>query len=372
MFAYFNDNYTWSSAFLLGLMAGGQLGELDRFLSPLRGQSPTSDAWDKAWTAMANQQEQLAQEDLRQGYGGSAGARLFRASMYHFCGERQLPLGERKSKSYEAAMNAFSRSIELLELPVQRVEIPFQDGNLAAYFVSAQTTQPAPVVIFYSGLDVVKEMLYGFIRDEFSKRGFHTLIVDTPGVGEALRLLNIASRFDYEVPTKAVVDYVEKRADVDPQRIGILGISLGGYYVTRSAAFEKRIKACAAWCGVWDYGAIWRKRHETQSQMISVPHFQLPWIMGTTSMEEALKRVQPFKLDGVMQKLDQPLLILHGEDDKAIPVEDATKAFEAAGSKDKTLKIFTAREGGAEHVQADEPDAARQLVADWFVQRFGI
>ena len=89
-------------------------------------------------------------------------------------------------------------------------------------------------------------------------------------------------------------------------------------------------------------------------------------------MEEALKRVQPFKLDGVMQKLDQPLLILHGEEDKAIPVEDAKKAFEAAGSKDKTLKIFTAREGGAEHVQADEPDAARQLVADWFVQRFGI
>jgi hypothetical protein len=44
----------------------------------------------------------------------------------------------------------------------------------------------------------------------------------------------------------------------------------------------------------------------------------------------------------------------------------------AAGSKDKTLKIFTAREGGAEHVQADEPDAARQLVADRFVQRFEI
>jgi fermentation-respiration switch protein FrsA (DUF1100 family) len=93
--------------------------------------------------------------------------------------------------------------------------------------------------------------------------------------------------------------------------------------------------------------------------------------MGTKTMEEAVERVQQWTLADVMPRLTQPLLILHGEHDLMIPVEDARKAFAAAGSADKHLRIFTEAEGGAEHVQADEPDAARQLVADWFAQRLG-
>jgi pimeloyl-ACP methyl ester carboxylesterase len=150
-----------------------------------------------------------------------------------------------------------------------------------------------------------------------------------------------------------------------------LGISLGGYYATRAAAFEPRIRACAAWGGIWDYGALWKRRWETQTKNVSVGLFQLQWVMGATSTEEALERVQQFKLDGVMQRLTQPLLMLHGAHDLAIPVEDARKAFAAAGSVDEQLRIFSEAEGGAEHCQADEPDAARQMIADWFAQRFG-
>jgi fermentation-respiration switch protein FrsA (DUF1100 family) len=116
---------------------------------------------------------------------------------------------------------------------------------------------------------------------------------------------------------------------------------------------------------------LWRRRWETQTKNMSVGFFQLQWIMGTHTMEEALERVQQYKLDGVMQRLTQPLLMLHGSHDLAIPVEDARKAFAAAGSVDKQLRIFSEAEGGAEHVQADEPDAARQTIADWFAQRFG-
>ena len=64
-----------------------------------------------------------------------------------------------------------------------------------------------------------------------------------------------------------------------------------------------------------------------------------------------------------------PFLLLHGENDRQIPVEDAYKAFAAAGSQDKELRIFTVAEGGAEHCQTDEPDPARQLLADWFASR---
>jgi dipeptidyl aminopeptidase/acylaminoacyl peptidase len=224
-------------------------------------------------------------------------------------------------------------------------------------------------VIFYSGFDVVKEMLYGFIREEFAQRGIACLVVDTPGVGEPLRLRNVPSRPDYEVPTAAIVDYLETRPDIDASRIGLMGISLGGYYAPRGAAFEPRIKACVAWGAIWDYGATWQKRYASRSQTVPTPFFQLPWVMGTKTMEEALERVKQFTLVDVLPQLKQPFLILHGEHDLGVPVEDAHKAFNAAGSSDKELRVFTIAEGGAEHVQADEPDQARQLVADWFAQR---
>jgi fermentation-respiration switch protein FrsA (DUF1100 family) len=91
--------------------------------------------------------------------------------------------------------------------------------------------------------------------------------------------------------------------------------------------------------------------------------------MGVKTIEEALERVKQWTLADVLPRLKQPFLILHGENDQAIPLEDARKAFAAAGSTDKQLRIFTVAQGGAEHVQADQPDQARQLIADWFAQR---
>ncbi|MEV0589922.1 alpha/beta hydrolase family protein [Nonomuraea cavernae] len=371
MFYYFPDNYMWSSAFNLALMAGASLGEMNRWLSPLREGEPDSAAWGKAWAGMAEQQETQAAADLGAGLRRSAGARYLRASVYHASGERQIPPGPEKTASYQAALAAFEKAIELAPLNVERIEVPSPDGILPGYLIPARTAEPAPVVIFYGGFDVTKEILYGFVEEEFVRRGITCLVMDSPGVGEPLRLRGVPSRPDYEVPTGAVIDYLETRSDVDADRIGVMGISLGGYYAPRSAAFEPRIKACAAWGGIWDWGATWEKRWSTRSKTVSVPWFQLPWVMGTDTMEAGLERVKQWTLVDVLPKLTQPLLIVHGENDRQVAVEDARKAFAAAGSADKQLRIFTVAEGGAEHCQTDEPDPARQLIADWFAQRFG-
>jgi fermentation-respiration switch protein FrsA (DUF1100 family) len=122
---------------------------------------------------------------------------------------------------------------------------------------------------------------------------------------------------------------------------------------------------------MWDYGLIWQQRWETSSKSTSVPFWQLPWVMGTDTMEAALERVKQWTLADAMPHLTQPLLIVHGEHDRNVPVADAEAAFAAAASKDKTLRIFTAAEGGSEHVNADDPDPARQMIVDWFAQRLG-
>ena len=305
-------------------------------------------------------------------YAYAASARYFRAATCHLTGERQTPPGPAKTHSYTAALEAFARGVELMPRPIERVEVDSPDGILPGYLIPSGTDGPAPVVIFYNGLDVTKELLYGIIGDQFSRRGIGCLIIDTPGTGEPLRLRNVASRPDYEVPTAAIVDYLQTRPDIDPGRIGLLGISLGGYYAPRGAAFEHRIKACAAWCGVWDYGLRWQQRWQTRSKTTFTPFWQLPWVMGTDTMEAALERVKQWTLADVMPRLTEPLLIVHGEHDTAFSVSDAEAAFAAAGSKDKTLRIFTLEEGGSEHVNADDPDPARQLIVDWFAQRLGI
>jgi dipeptidyl aminopeptidase/acylaminoacyl peptidase len=369
MFEYFPNNYTWSGAFYLALMAGGQFGQMARGLASLRGAPVDATAWDEAWGALASADERQAELDVQAGHRRSAGVRYLRAAEYRLSGERQMPPGSAKLATYTKALSSFTKAIELTPIPLERVEIDSPDGILPGYIIPAQTGTPAPIVIFYSGFDVVKEMLYGFIRDEFANRGISCLVVDTPGVGEPLRLRNVPSRPDYEVPTAAIVDYLETRPDVDASRIGLMGISLGGYYAPRGAAFTPRIKAVVAWGAMWDYGAIWRKRVATQSIATPTPHFQLPWVMGTKTMEEALERVKDFSLADALPYLKQPFLIVHGEHDLGIPLEDAQKAFNAAGSADKTLRVFTIAEGGAEHCNADEPDPARQLIADWFAQR---
>jgi dipeptidyl aminopeptidase/acylaminoacyl peptidase len=375
MFYYFPDNFMWSSAVNLSLMAGGELGQIDRWLAPLRDArdaGPDTGAWTKAWNGAAAQQEEHAAEDLRRGFRRSASVRYLRASTYYLTGERQTPPGPAKMDSYRAALTAFGKAAEYWPHPIERVEIDSPDGILPGYLIHAPAAQgPAPAVIFYNGLDVTKEILYAIIRDEFADRGIACLVVDTPGTGEPLRLRGVPSRPDYEVPTSAIVDYLETRPDIDSSRIGLLGISLGGYYAPRGAAYEHRIKACVAWGAVWDYGVTWQRRWETRSKLTPTPFWQLPWVMGTNTMEEALVRVKEFTLADAMPRLTQPLLIVHGENDKGLTVDDARRAFEASGSTDKTLRIFTIAEGGSEHVNADDPDPARQLIADWLADRLG-
>jgi hypothetical protein len=169
MFTYFPANFMWSSAVNLSLMAGGELGQIDRWLAPLRDgrggrdgrdgrdAEPDTDAWTKAWNSAAAEQEQHAADDLRRGFARSASARYLRASTYYLTGERQTPPGPAKTHGYLAALRAFGKAAEYMPHPIERVEIGSPDGILPGYLIPAARAQgPAPVVIFYNGFDVTK------------------------------------------------------------------------------------------------------------------------------------------------------------------------------------------------------------------------
>src|SRR5262249_19231735 len=114
-------------------------------------------------------------------------------------------------------------------------------------------TRP-PVVVMASGLDSAKEEMDAYAQP-FLARRMATLAFDGPGQGEGE--YDFAIRGDYEVAVKAVIDFIEGRPDLAAGRIGLWGVSLGGYYAPRAAAFEARVRACISLSGPYRWDENW-------------------------------------------------------------------------------------------------------------------
>jgi len=151
--------------------------------------------------------------------------------------------------AHMAAVKCLDEALPFLDPPGERVEIPF-DGSVIAGVLrrpagsrGAGPPGPYPLVVLIPGLDSAKEE-FRPTEDLFLSRGLATLSIDGPGQGEAEYDLPI--RPDWEVPGAAVIDAASELPGIDPDRIGIWGVSLGGYYAARVVAGDKRVRAALA------------------------------------------------------------------------------------------------------------------------------
>ena len=211
-----------------------------------------------------------------------------------------------------------------------------------------------------------------FRSHELQRRGISTLIVDQPGVGEALRLQDLHAVVEAERWAGACIDALEKRPDVDPEYIGVCAWSLGGFYAPRAAAFEKRFKLCVAWGANFNWGEMQNRRAAREGDR-PVPHYweHVQWVWGKKSFEEFMEFAPRVTLEDSIDKLTVPFLVVHGSNDRQIPGEYAVKQYEGAvNSPKRELKWFTPREGGIEHVSADNPENVKDYIADWIAETF--
>jgi dienelactone hydrolase len=377
-FMYFPGNYRWSAAFInmMGSIAygGAEIGELHKIGRLLKDKGPEDDAaWFDACVKVADGVRAHAEKWDKGGHRYAAAHAYLRACNYYQMAERfRTPKDAIALDVYRRGVNAFHRHVALTDLKIEIVEVPFEKGSLPGYFVHAQNARSAraPCVVFFDGLDVTKEIQFVRGVPELIMRGISVLVMDGPGTGEAIRFRGQYLRHDYEVAGSACIDYLEKRDDVDPKKIGIVAISLGGYYSPRCAAMDPRFAACIAWGAQWDYHATWKKRIDAQFKAsLSVPGHHITWILGVDSLDAALKKLEPFRLDGVMQKMRCPFLLVHGADDEQIPLADAQKQFDACGSRDKTFRVYTAEEGGAQHCQRDYLTLVVAEMWNWFEEK---
>jgi pimeloyl-ACP methyl ester carboxylesterase len=371
----FPGNFVWSNATLVtkGMAPYGAvaLGEIDEVCERLRARQGEPHAWTEEWSAMGRRLEAAATDAATRGLEKSAGNAYLRAGMYYFTAERFVFPGEEKRALGKKSLECQHAGLRRRYPSIEFVEVPYEGTTLPALFMKAPgVAGRAPTVVVFDGMDNCKEMSVLFAGLEFAARGWHTLAIDGPGQGESLRLRDLCARHDYEVPGAAAYDFVAARSDVDPKRVVVMGYSFGGYYAARIAAFEKRYAAGVAYAALhWDLAAWQRevkRKQEADPKTTAQSTFHFRWIMGCIDdADAAIAKAEKFSLVDVAPKIQMPFLIVHGEEDRVVPVASAHKVYEAIGSPRKHLKISTRADGSTYHAGADNRQVGIDYIADW-------
>jgi len=381
MFKYFPTNYVWNLSVDLAIEMGARIGEIEEMCAPLQDAAKQPDAagtqaFRETWAKLADKLCSLAEEDEARGRLLSAGEKYKRAAGYLITAERLQAHGAPgRMEIYKRFLDVFAKGVKLAGDNYERVEIPYEGKHLSGIFVRAEGVQGrAPVLVQVNGLDSTKEMKYFVgLPAWLAKRGVSSLIIDQPGTGEALRLHGVTARYDSEHWARKVVDWLERRDDVDPKRIGCEGVSLGGYYCPRAVAFEPRFSCGVAWGANHDWRDVQKRRLEREGDF-PVPHYwaHVCWVWGAKDIDEFMMIANNVHLDGVVERIKVPFLVTHGEKDSQIPLKWAHRTYEQlVNSPKRELKIFTDREGGVQHASFDNSINAGQYIADWVAETLG-
>ncbi|MEG3178872.1 alpha/beta hydrolase [Sphingomonas sp. RB3P16] len=379
LFNYF-PNYIWNLSLAIALESGAQIGEIMDMCQPIKdaannGTDAGTAEFMIEWVKMADKLIGLADEDEARGRAYSAGNKLQRAALYLLTAERMQGHGHPgRADTFAKAQAAFNMGVRLSKENVERVEIPIEGGTMPALFTRAPGDGPKPTVVYCNGLDSCKELLFwSRLPQALAKRGISTLCVDQPGTGETLRLQGIPATPEAERWASKAVDWLETQPDVDAARLGMTGISLGGHYAPRAVAFEPRFASGAVWGANHNWAEVQQKRLNCEGEN-PVPHYwaHVMWVFGATDMEDFHAKTAGMTLNGVMERITVPFLVTHGAQDRQIGVDYAHQSFnQLTNSPRRELKIFTPREGGVEHVGADNMSFGRDYIADWFADTLG-
>jgi 2,6-dihydroxypseudooxynicotine hydrolase len=314
--------------------------------------------WCRAWSARAAVHEELGRKALADGYKLSAGEHLTRAAVcYHFSKFVFVIDYEQMKSAHRKAVECRNLALPLIDPPGERVMIPYEGKHLAGNLRKPAGAVKPPVVVMCMGLDSTKEEM-DINESVFLARGMATLTFDGPGQGEGE--YDFAIRGDYEVAVKAVLDYVGNRGDIDAARVGLWGVSLGGYYAPRAAAFDKRVKACIALSGPFEWVEFYDRLPELTRNTFRVRS-------RSRTDAEARERAATLTLKNVAKNITCPLFIVAGKQDGIVPWQEGERL--AAAASGPVVRCFL--EDG-NHVANNRAYRYRSQSADWMAQCLGV
>lgn len=362
-----NEDWSLQTFRLLAEVAvgGADLFECARTAARI-GDSGDVGVWHREWSRTAREVAELGRAEAAKGHAYTASRALFRALSYWRHSEFFFDSADpRRAEAYTEGVRAFREAAKLQGGYIEQIGVPFEGAILDGYIVRPELTDAKrPTVLFLGGADSWAEELLFLGGNQFPARGMNLVVVDTPGRGGTLRFKKIYSRPDYEVPVGAVFDYLaETRDDVDADRLGLAGVSLGGYYAPRAAAMEPRVKAVAAWCGTWQVLTDFYEFYPPLQK-------QLQWLLGAADDAEARQKLTAFSLDGYAQRISVPVYVLHGTDDVIMDLAGARTFVSNLTTDDVTFQVYDGP--GALHCSYDFAATAVAALTDWFADRLGV
>jgi dienelactone hydrolase len=332
---------------------GVTVGDFERITSGLQ----SWDDWCAAWSAVAAEHEDLGRDALAGGREMSAGAHLSQAAVYyHFAKFLLVNDLAQMREAHGNAVRCLTEALPYLDPPGRRVEIPFDGSAITAILREPHGRGPHAVMIMIPGLDSTKEELRS-TEELFLDRGIATFSVDGPGQGEAE--YDLAIRADWEVPGGAIIDYLITEPSLDPGRIGVWGVSLGGYYAPRVASGDPRVQACIALAGPFTFADNWDNLPILTREAFRVRS-------KSPDLETARARAAELTLAGRADGIRCPLLAVMGKLDRLIPWQQAERLVSEAGGEAELLLL---KQGN--HGCANLAPFHRYRTADWAAEKLG-
>jgi dienelactone hydrolase len=316
------------------------------------------ESWHKDWIEVAKKNQDLAASFEQDNRKQTAHEFYLRAADFYRRAVVYMPETDpRMLPTYQKLEENFEKAWSLVTPPFERVEIPYEGHKLPVHFWPARgkAGNKLPVVYNYGGADGI--LLRGEVggAGQYVRRGMSFIDVDGPGHGGTLRHHKLYAPSDSERVAKAVIDYLVTRPDVDPQRIGLHGSSMGGYSGPRCATVEKRIKAVAVWSGAYNL---------VDDIFDYYPPIQdrLRWLMGAKDLKQARETIKEFTLIGRAANIECPLLVGYSIDDRVMDPRGALSLYEnAVNSPDRSMV------DGVGHGQ--KKFERRTYIADWFMKQ---
>ena len=316
------------------------------------------ESWYSEWSAVAEKNEELAAGFVAEERNVTAHEFYLRAADFYRRALVYLPDSDpRMLPTYRKLGETFDKAWSLVPAPFERIKIPYEGELLEALFFPGRGSAGArlPVVYNYGGADGILLRGEDGGAGQYVRRGMHFIDVDGPGQGGALREKKLYAPADSERVAQAVIDYLVTRADVDPERIGLHGSSMGGYSGPRCATAEKRIKAVAVWSGAYDLV------HDIFDYYPPIQD-RLRWLIGAKNLHEARERIEEFTLEGRANRIECPLLVGYSHDDRVMDPRGALKLYESAvASPDRSMV------DGVGH--GEKRFERRTYIADWFMKQ---
>jgi dipeptidyl aminopeptidase/acylaminoacyl peptidase len=320
------DNQQWMLDLALNMRGRVQNFEIDAADVPAGKRARNYRMLPKLWREAAERHERLAKRAQAQGANETAVYHYDRAIETYTKAQHPIYFDDHPIKKYlyRKLSEMVDRRSEVADYPIERVEVPFDDGKtISCLFHLLPDRRKAPVVIYVPGMDQTKEFFPKAFHNIALSRGFHVIAIDGPGQGNSNMQKIRSVKDNYERAGAAVISYLMQRPEADKKKIAIYGISMGSYWSLRLSSYDHRAAA------VISSVACFNPNNTIFTQ--SSPRFkQIFMYMAGYEDEEKFDRevARDMTVRGYLGKIKCPTLLVTGEFDPLCPLEDAVEAFE--------------------------------------------